>query len=108
MNVAQKQARVRDLYNLVLQTANKFLHNAKHFKIEILQEEDPTYEQLAEVIDQACKIITSLSEDVNDPLTGQKAYEYCSLMKAMAVAIKNSDETKLDEIVKDLDRRSFL
>jgi len=108
MNDHQKRAVVQALYDRVIQVANQFLHNAKHFRIEVLQLRDPSYEELAEKIDRLCKVISILCEDVDDPLTGQKAYEYCAFMKGMAVAIKDCDTTELNRLTRELDRRSFL
>ena len=108
MNKDEKVSHLGELYARVIQTANQFLYNAKTFQIEVLQEHDPSYEELAEIIDDVCKVITILCEDVDDPLTGQKAYEYCAYMKGMAAAIKDADEPGLAIIVEELDRRSFL
>jgi len=108
MEQSEKQAQITKLYHLVLKTANEFLYNCKHFKIEALQKENPTYEEVAEIIDSMCKVITALCEDVDDPLTGQKAFEYCAYMKGMAVSIKNGNEEHLRTIVNELDKRSFL
>jgi hypothetical protein len=103
-----KEAKLRYLYERVIQTANEFLYNAKAFRITVLNDhKEPTYEELAETIDGVCKVITVLCE-VDDPLTGQRAYEYCAHMKTIAVAIKNCDQQRLDELTDILDRRLFV
>ncbi|ANB67652.1 hypothetical protein [Aeromonas veronii] len=108
MNPALKAKLVEDLYIRVLEVANKFLHNAKNYKISILQLENPTYEDVAKVMHQIAGIITALCDDLDDPLTGQKANEYVMLMQEIASAITADDQGRLQHAVDVLDRRPFL
>ncbi|MBD2859197.1 hypothetical protein IB286_09280 [Spongiibacter sp. KMU-158] len=109
MNIEQKKSITASLYDKVLQTANELLQSAKKFHISYLQSKsDPTYEEIAELIDDVCKIIVVLCEDVDEPELGAKAFEYCAYVKNMAIAIKEGDETALERYVEELDRKSFL
>jgi hypothetical protein len=94
----------RKLYMEILKTANYFLHNAKHFSVEILAEENPTYEGVAELTDYAAKLVYSLADDF-DPMMGQKAFEYCLIMKKMGIAIKNKNQDELSRLADELYRR---
>lgn len=97
----------KELYDLVLRTANEFLHNCRHFDVEVLATDNPSYDEVARVMDQLAAIIQALSDDF-DPMLGQKAIEYCGLMKKMGLAIKNKDDIKLSQLVDELERRPFL
>ncbi|WP_448056043.1 hypothetical protein [Aeromonas caviae] len=108
MNPQVKAKLVEDLYVRVLEVANRFLHNAKNYKISILQLENPTYEDVAKVMHQIAGIIKVLCDDLDDPLTGHKATEYVMLMQEIASAITADDQGRLQHAVEVLDRRPFL
>lgn len=97
----------QELYDLVLRTANEFLHNCKHFDIEILAADNPTYAEIAQVMEKLAAIIGVLADEF-DPMLGQKAIDYCSHMKKMGLAIKNGNEVELSNLVTELERRPFL
>jgi hypothetical protein len=103
----ESKAGAQRLYEMVLQTSNIFLHNCKHFAIEILQGEDPSYAHIAQRATQVVGIIRVLSDDF-DPTMGQKAHDHCELMVHMAVAIDNSDRIGLRNLVTEMERRSGL
>lgn len=95
------------LYSMVLQTSNMFLHNCKHFAIGMLQDENPTYAEVAKVMRQLAGIIGALADDF-DPMMGQKAHDYCELMTQMGVAIERSNRVALDALVAELERKPCL
>jgi arginine/lysine/ornithine decarboxylase len=99
---------VEHLYSRVLEVANAFLHNAKTYGIAFLQLENPTYEMVAMQMRQIASIISTLCDQLDDPLTGQKADEYCALMEEIARAISADDSVRLQAAVATLDRRPFL
>lgn len=94
----------QELYDAILRTANRFWHNGKHFTVEMLKAEDPSYTEVAEIMKKLSVIITVLADDF-DPMMGQKAFEYCELMRRMGVAIQNEDQIELTKLVDELDRR---
>lgn len=108
INPQQKKRMVEMLYVRVLQVANHFLHNAKNYKIAILQLENPSYEEVAKMMHQIAGMINLLCDDLDDPLTGQKAHEYVQLMQEIAEAITADDQDRLTQAVEVLDGRSFL
>jgi len=100
----QEKTNAQELYDAILRTANQFWHNGKHFSVEILKAENPSYAEVAEIMKKLAVILTVLSDDF-DPMMGQKAFEYCELMRRMGVAIQNSDQIELTKLVGELDRR---
>lgn len=97
----------QELYFKILEHAGAFLHNSKRFSVDVLAEDDPSYETIAELMQNLATIITVLAEDF-DPMMGEKAIDYCSIMKKMGIAIKNKDQNVLSKLVCELDKRSFL
>ena len=104
---ARQEQHAKELFDAVLRTANQFLHNCKHFSIQVLAEENPTYAEVAEIMQQISKMIIALADDF-DPLLGGKAVEYCVLMSSIGEAIKNLDEDALSNHVDELNRKPFL
>lgn len=92
------------LYDRILRSSNYFLHNCKGFSVEILQMEDPTYAEIAELLRKLARVVIALADDF-DPMMGQKAFEYCELMCSMGVAIKNNDQIALERAVTELERK---
>lgn len=107
MIIEEKERLAKELYDAVLQTANQFLHNCEHFSITVLADENPTYEEVAEVMHQLSKIILVLADD-SDPMMYQKASEYCVLMKFLGTAISNRDEAALSKYLAQLKGKPFL
>jgi len=95
------------LYEVILQTANKFLRNAKMFEIHILKDHDPTYEELAKIMHTVGSLVYDLSSD-EDPLMAQKAVEYVRIMTDMAIAIRNNDPNALSKLTAELDMKPFI
>lgn len=95
------------LYAKILETANLFLHKSKHFSVEILAQDDPTYEALSAMMERVSGILFILADDF-DPMLCHKAVEYCGFMKQMGLAIKNQDQKKLSELADELGKRPFL
>lgn len=95
------------LYVAILEVAREFLHNSKHFSVEVLAEENPTYEAVAELMSNTARMIWALADDF-DPLISQKAYDYCELMTKMGIAISNKDQLELSKLAATLDKRFFI
>ena len=99
-------------YEKILKTTNKILSNCKFFTIEILQQEDPTYEVIAEQMTEVAEIIENLSGAFpGDPegfQTACKAKEYAHSIIAIARAIRRGNEAELKRLTEELDRRPFL
>lgn len=103
---------VEDVYAHILQTANKTLRNCKLFSIEILQQEDPSYEQIAVQLGELSKLIgvvlDGYPKDADGYHTGVKAQEYAQDIADIARAIRAGDSDLLRKYVQQLDRRPFL
>ncbi|MCB8889928.1 hypothetical protein [Vreelandella malpeensis] len=97
---------VQRIYGTVLGGANKVLRNCKKFPIEVLQLEDPTYTQMAQHLRELCAMLEALDDDSNLLVT--KAHEYANHVRAIAAAIEMGDQSLLDRMVEELDKRSFL
>lgn len=103
---------ISQIYGEVLDTTNKALRLCKYFTIEMLQQEDPSYDQIAEQLGEAAALIDAVAEVVgNDPecvhMAG-KALEYALAVKHIAKAISKGDEATLKKLVSELDRRPFV
>ena len=103
---------VDHIYWSVLQTTGEVLRNCKLFSIEILQLEDPSYEDIAEQMTQLSRILDLISQGYPDDAEGfhkaVKAAEYATEVAYIAKAIRRSDEELLHELVRNLDRRPLL
>lgn len=99
---------VERLYTKLMDSANRFLHNAKNYSINVLKLENPSYAEIAKQMREVAAIITVLAENVNDPMIGPKAYEYVALMDGIARAIDDLNDDALQDFVAQLDRRPFL
>lgn len=95
------------LYELILETANKFLKNARMFEMHVLRDHNPTYEELAIIMHQVSMMIFELADDV-DPMLSQKAADYAFIMKRMGKAITDNDDKLLKELTDELDDKPFL
>ena len=98
---------VQDLYYKILQVANNFLRNAKMFEISVLRDHNPTYEELAKIMQQVATLVHELADDF-DPIMAYNAFEYASMMGKMGVAIRDENEAELRALVDELDKKPFL
>ena len=102
---------IEEAYQKILGTANRILRNCKLFSIEILQQEDPSYEVIAQQLEEAAELIEivveSMAEDAEAFRTAIKAKEYAVEISAIAGAIKLGDNDLLTELIEQLDRRPF-
>jgi hypothetical protein len=94
----------RHLYNEIIRTSNRFLHNCKFFPLDILRGEEPSYAELARGMKFLAVIINTLAVDF-DPMWGQQASEYCELMARIGVAITQDDKVALATCVGELERK---
>ncbi len=94
------------LYETILKAANYFLHNCKTYPIEILADEDPSYEDIARFSEQIRKILHALMDDIDPSITMQAA-EYCQIMEDMANAIVQKDDASLEGLVETLEKKPF-
>lgn len=103
---------VDEIYFKVLQSTNKILHNCKTISIELLQLEDPSYEEMAKQLDKAAQLIWTICNDFPDDAEGyhvaSKSAEYAQDVRAIALAIRNDDTEELNILVERLDRRPFI
>lgn len=102
---------VEDTYQHILETANQVLTNCKRFSVQILQLEDPSYEDIADHLVEAAEIIDIISgaypDDPDGFYTASKAMEYAVEIKTIAKAIRVGDEALVEELANKLDRRPF-
>ncbi len=103
----QREEHARELYYLILQTANRILRNCESFELSVLQDHNPTYSEVAEIMESVRKIIFALMDDF-DPHLCQQALDYCILVKDIGDAIVESDEEKLSQNVETLKRKPFV
>lgn len=116
MNDALMDDALRDLvesaYAEILRTASQILRNCKLFSIEILQQENPSYEEMAEQLEEVAKIIeaiqSSYPKDADGFRTAVKAKEYTQNIANIARAIRFGDRGLLQEYINELGRRPFL
>lgn len=97
----------KDLYDRILRTANYFLHNCTHFSIDILAAENPSYEDVARIMESLRKILWAIADEF-DPMMCQQAFDYCELMSKMGLAISNKDDKLLSEYVEVLKRKPMI
>ncbi len=107
MPVNDRLNSAQGLYELILQTANKFLRNARQFEISVLADHKPSYAEIADIMDTVAHIVFELADDF-DPMLAQKANDYVYLMRNMGIAIRNNDKVTLSNLVKELDAKPFL
>lgn len=97
---------IKELYNLILQAANKFLHEGMNTPIEFLAEENPTYETIAELIEDVRKVIHANLFDF-DPSLASQAIDYCDLMLKIGKAIAAKDADALQTHCDTLHKKPF-
>jgi len=97
---------IKLVYTEILDNANRFLTHSEKFPIQLLAKENPSYKDVANLIDGARRNIHD-AMDAFDPMMAQQANEYCMLMLKMAAAIDERDELKLEEQCNELKRKPF-
>jgi hypothetical protein len=107
MDREEREKEAKELYQFILQSANGFLHRSKFFSIEILQAENPTYEEIATFALELAEIVRVLSDDF-DSMLHQKALEYASIMHLMGKAIAKCDREELKRLIDQLDRKPMI
>lgn len=98
---------VHELYEKILQVANFFLKSSKTFSISVLKDFDPSFEDLANIMEVLADIVHRAMID-EDPLVAQKAIDYVYIMQKMALAVRNNDSEELSTLVDELDRKPFV
>lgn len=103
---------IDEAYDGVLEVANRALRNCTLFTIEILKQEDPSYEAIANQLEEAADIIEIIHkqnpDDIEGFRTAVKAREYAQDVSNLAGAIKLGDEDLLQEYIDELNRRPFV
>ena len=107
MSETDNKAEIHKLYDEILVTANYFLKNAHDFSIETLQEADPSYEELADIMKSLALFINTFGYKDDPHLAGQ-ANDYVYLMGAMALAINKNDHEELERLRAELGKKSFI
>lgn len=103
---------IRDAYENILETSNSILRNCKLFSIEILQQEDPSYAEIALQLEEISEMIGIVYD--GHPGNAEafrlevKAREYTKNISNIAAAIRLGDNDLLEEYIQELDRRPFL
>jgi|GEM_PF-6271464 len=107
-----RQQMITHLYEHILALTNRYLHKAQTFSIQVLALEDPSFAAMAKQLRGVCNIVKLMCEvepiRADNPLTSQKAEEYCRLVEKMAEAITSDNEALLQEVIDCLDRKPFL
>lgn len=103
---------INEAYENILHTSNKILRNCRLFTIEVLQQEDPTYEEIAEHLHEVAGLIGVVQKDYPKDADGfrtaTKAREYAQNIANIAGAIRLGDKILLEEYLKELERRPFV
>lgn len=97
----------RRVYETILRTANRFLTQSRKYKVQFLATENPSYQDVANLIEGARALVHE-AIDATDPMQAQQATEYCQLMTQMAAAIIEQDQAKLDRLCDELERKPFV
>lgn len=103
---------VEELYSKIIATSNKILSNCKKFNIEILQLEDPSYDEIAEQLIEVVEILHVISDgfptDIEIFHKAYKAKEYTQSVIDIAREIRRGNEESLKAHILNLDRRPFI
>lgn len=105
-NNAMIEGLIKQVYEAILQTANRFLTHSEKYPIQFLAKENPSYQDIANLIDGARLNIHEAMDDF-DPMLAQQAGEYCNFMIQMAAAIIEEEEEKLQNLCDELKRKPF-
>ena len=98
-------------YQEILDAALQVLRNCSfsRFSIQILQDDNPTYSEIANTMQEICDFMNLFSGTQHDCVySAQKAEEYTQHVKCIADAIDANDTTALNEHFRALHSRSFL
>jgi hypothetical protein len=98
---------VLELIERILGRANQFLVHAKHYEIEFLYSQNPTYEEIASHLNTAMQNVQAIIFGV-DPHIAEQIGEYCWWMTKIGAAIKARDPDKLRAHCEGLDKKSFV
>lgn len=103
---------IEQAYANILNTASGILKNCKLFAIEILQQEDPSYADMAKQLEEISEMIDIVYDGHPDNAEAfrlaVKAREYTKNISNIAGAIRLGDKELLEEYIQELDRRPFL
>jgi len=96
---------VREIYVKVLQIVEYFLQNAAHFSIQELKDYDPSVEEIANDIKGLSNILKSFasSSSYEDENMAINAMQCCFEMERLSIAVRNSNQSELDEIFRRLE-----
>lgn len=97
----------RGLYELVVETANHFLTAGRRFEVHVLQNLDPSFEELAEIMEELGKMVYDVMLD-EDPHLASQSNDYVHLMGQLAIAIKTGNESDKDRLISELEQKSFI
>lgn len=98
---------IEEVYAEILANANRFLTHSEKYPIQLLAKENPSYEDVTNLIDGA-RLNIHDAMDAFDPMLAQQASEYCLLMLKMGTAIGAQDEPRLEELCAELRRKPFV
>lgn len=99
--------KAKETYALILRMANEFLQQGLNYPVQFLAEENPSYADVAKLVDQARRAIQPALEDHDLHLAGQ-AIEYCYIMARIGLAIKEEDQEELYEWCDKLYKKPFV
>jgi hypothetical protein len=94
------------LYAGILETANRFLVTGKRFGVSVLKDFDPSFEEVAEIMEAVGKLVYELVND-EDPDLAAQCDDYVVLMKHLALAIKHQDDEEKDRLLVELEKKPF-
>ena len=76
------------------------------FSMETLKEWDPSYVEVAKLMEMVRIILGQLISEIDPTLTDQ-AVDYCRIMTKMGDAIHSGDQEALDILVEELSKKPF-
>jgi hypothetical protein len=100
------------LYEAVMRGVSRILHDCKQLPIGVLRlADEPTYEEVGQILGIIAGMLRGIAEAAAAAETiqlAEKASEYVGHVQEIVAAIVNDDEALLDDLVAQLDKRSFL
>lgn len=110
--VARIKEVIDEAYSEILDVALTVLRNC-HFSrlsIQILQDDNPTYAEIAKTMEEICDFMKLVSDAGNHDVvySYQKAKEYANHVRCIADAIDANDDELLHHHFNALNARSFL
>ncbi len=92
------------IYQRVILVANSFTENADILTIDILKDFDPSVEIIARNLRFLANIIKDIAgESYEDQDIALNAFQCCLIMEQIADAVAEEDDSKLDDLVKQLE-----